>query len=116
MTQFEEQDLPDDLREVAERLRAERPTFTNSELDQLKLRTMTKSSSSPGRTIGTRMRSRLLTLALTGLLVGGTTAGAIAAGGAGGSSNAASAQYKPGNGCGTTGHTGPPPKNGKTCP
>jgi hypothetical protein len=118
MSQSEPGNLPDELREIEEKLRAARPSFTQLELDQLKLRTMAKASSSrPLR--GKPMRSRILTLAVGALLIGGTTGGAIAAGGAGGSSNAAKSQYKPGNGCGDKNHdhTGPPgnPNNHK-CP
>jgi hypothetical protein len=55
------------------------------------------------------MRKRVTTLALTALLVGGTTAVGIASNTAG-SSSAADAQYKPGMGCGDKNHvhTGPP--------
>ena len=108
--------LPDELREVEERLRAARPSFTELELDQLKLRTIAQGSHGPrtgaGRLKGMPMRSRLAMLAVAVLLIGGTTGGAIAAGGAGGSSNAASDQYKPGKGCGNPGlHSGPPGMN-----
>jgi hypothetical protein len=82
MTQFDEHDLPDGLREVAELLREARPRFTELELDQLKLRAMARSSegksSIVGRTRGMPMRSRVLTLALTALMIGGTTAGGVA--------------------------------------
>jgi hypothetical protein len=117
MTQFDEHDLPDELHEVAERLRDARPTFTELELDQLKLRAMAKSSEGKstvvGRTRGNPMRSRVLTLALTALLIGGTTAGGIAASGGGGGGNSAQSQYKPGKGCGDNNHThtGPPGQN-----
>jgi hypothetical protein len=98
MNPFDEHDLPDELHEVAERLRAARPTFTELELDQLKLRAMTKSSGAKAsiadRSRGTLMRSRVLTLALTALLIGGTTASGIASGGDKGG-DAAKAQYKP---------------------
>jgi hypothetical protein len=116
MSQFEPGNLPDELREIEEKLRAARPSFTELELDQLKLRTMASASSArPLR--GKPMRSRILTLAVAALLIGGTTGGAIAAGGASSSSNAASSQY--GKGCGDDNHThtGPPgnPSNDE-CP
>jgi hypothetical protein len=115
--------LPEELRDVEERLRSARPSFTELELDQLKRRSIARASGGPragvGQVRGTSMRSRVLTVAVAALLIGGTTGGAIAAGGPGGSSNAASAQYKPGNGCGDKNHhhTGPPgnPNNHK-CP
>jgi hypothetical protein len=113
MTQFDEHNLPDELREVEARLCDARPTFTQLELDALKLRAMAKSSTEiwpvSARTRRAPMRSRVLTLALTALLLGGTTAGGIAAGGNSGG-NSANAQYKPGKGCGDTNHThtGPP--------
>jgi hypothetical protein len=121
MTQFDEHNLPDELREVERRLRDARPSFTELELDQLKLRSMASAgaqSSSAGRMRGKSMRSRILTLALSALLIGGTTGGAIAAGGASSSPNAAKSQY-PGKGCGDDNHThtGPPgnPSNDE-CP
>jgi hypothetical protein len=123
MAKFDEHNLPDDLRDVEERLRRARPSFTELELDQLKRRTMAKfperGPSIVGRTRGKPMRSRVLTLALTALLIGGTAGGAIAGGAGGNSSNSAREQYKPGNGCGDKNHvhTGPPgnPDNHK-CP
>ncbi len=114
-----EPELPPELRETETRLRAARPSFTELELDQLKLRTMNRASPGPGRTRGTPMRSRMLALTVSALILGGATGGAIAAGGGGNSSNAAKAEYKPGNGCGDDNHThtGPPgnPDNHK-CP
>jgi hypothetical protein len=117
MSQFEPGNLPDELREIEEKLRAARPSFSELELDQLKLRTMASASSArPLR--GKPMKSRILTLAVAALLIGGTTGGAIAAGGASNSPNAAKSQY-PGNGCGDDNHThtGPPgnPSNDE-CP
>jgi hypothetical protein len=122
MTQFDESGLPEDLRDVEARLRDARPEFTALELDQLKLRVANRvGAQSPnfGRMRGTTLKSRILSLAIAALLVGGTTGGAIAAGGASNSSNAAKSEYKPGNGCGDKNHvhTGPPgnPGNDK-CP
>jgi hypothetical protein len=123
MAKFDEHNLPDDLREVADRLRQARPCFTELELDQLKRRTMAKSSerapSIVGRTRGKPMRSRVLTLAVTALLIGGTAGGAIAGGAGGKSANAAREQYKEGEGCGDENHvhTGPSGKPGHDkCP
>jgi hypothetical protein len=123
MAQSGDANLPNELRELEQRLLSARPSFTELELDQLKVRAMTSASGAgptgSGRKRGTPMRSRALTLAVAALLIGGTTGGAIAAGSGGGGGNAASAQYKPGNGCGDKNHThtGPPgnPSNHK-CP
>jgi hypothetical protein len=49
------------------------------------------------------MQSRIVTLLVTALLVGGTTAAGIANGG-GGNGNAAKSQYRPGKGCGDKNH------------
>jgi len=49
------------------------------------------------------MESRIVTLLVTALLVGGTTAAGIANGG-GGNGNAAKSQYRPGKGCGDKNH------------
>jgi|SRR3954451_13171329 hypothetical protein len=104
--------LPEDLLEVAEKLRDGRVAATPLELDELKLRAKAQASGprSHGLRGGTRLRSRAVTLALTALLVGGTTAGGIAASGGSGGSNAADQQYRPGMGCGDKNHihTGPP--------
>jgi hypothetical protein len=92
--------LPDELRDVADRLRDARPTVSELEMDQLKVRTMARISgraSVKGRlTGGLAMRSRGLVVALAVLLLGGTAAGGIAAGGfSNDHSNAAYAQYYP---------------------
>src|SRR6059058_6246440 len=123
MTQFDEHDLPDEFKDVADRLREGRPAFTDLELDQIKLRAMAKASRRTpamfGFRKGTPMRSRAVTLALTALLIGGTTAGGIAAAGGNGGGNSAQSQYRPGKGCGDKNHThtGPPgnPSNNQ-CP
>jgi hypothetical protein len=122
MTRFDESDLPEELREVEARLRDARPGLTALELDQLKLRVMNRAGAQPpifGRPRGKTVKSRILTLGVAALLLGGTAGGAIAAGGAGGSSNAAGSQYKPGNGCSDSNHThnGPPGNSGNDkCP
>jgi hypothetical protein len=103
--------LPEQLLEVAERLREGRVSATPLELDELKLRA--KAQAARGRSYGLKgapLRSRVVTLALTALIIGGTTAGGIAASSGGGGTNAADQQYKPGMGCGDKNHThtGPP--------
>jgi anti-sigma factor RsiW len=101
--------LPEHLLEVAEKLREGRVSATPLELDELKLRA--KAQAARGRSYrlrGAPLRSRVVTLALSALIVGGTAAGGIAASSGGG--NAAVQQYKPGMGCGDKNHThtGPP--------
>jgi hypothetical protein len=103
--------LPGHLLEVAERLREGRATATPLELDELKLRA--RAQAQRGRSYrlrGAPLRSRVVTLVLSALIVGGTTAGGIAASSGGGGGNAAVQQYKPGMGCGDKNHihTGPP--------
>jgi hypothetical protein len=103
--------LPEHLLEVAEKLREGRVSATPLELDELKLRA--KAQAARGRSYrlrGAPLRSRVLTLALSALIVGGTAAGGIAASGGGGAGSAAVDQYRPGMGCGDKNHThtGPP--------
>jgi hypothetical protein len=93
-----EQRLPEDLADVARLLREGRHQPTPLELDEIKTRAMAKaqrrSASRPKK--GLAVRGRVMTLLLTVLVIGGTTAGGIA--GSGGSSNgesAAQSQYKP---------------------
>src|SRR3954453_23774738 len=103
--------LPEHLLEIGDRLREGRATATPLELDELKLRA--RAQAARGRSYrwrGAPMRSRVVTLVLSALIVGGTTAGGIAARSGGGGGNAAVPQYKPGMGCGDKNHihTGPP--------
>ena len=113
MKDSHEDRLPEHLLEVADRLREERVSVSPLELDQIKLRARAQAArgrrSSKLGPKGRPLRSRVVTLALTALLIGGTTAGGIAANG-GGNGNSASSQYKPGMGCGDKNHvhTGPP--------
>src|SRR5215213_9439023 len=113
MTVSHEDRLPEHLLEVADRLREERVSVSPLELDELKQRSRAQAARgrrSPYGPKGLPLRSRVVTLALTALLIGGTTAGGIAAAGGGGNGNSASSQYKPGLGCGDKNHThtGPP--------
>lgn len=107
--------LPDDLREVADRLREQRADASPLELDQIKTRARAQAQSARPSTGGMRARSRAITVVLTALLIGGTTAGGIAATSNNGS--AANSQYRPGLGCGDKNHvhTGPPGNPDKTC-
>jgi hypothetical protein len=95
MNEFDENEMPGELDDVAKRLRDAQPTFSAVELDQLKLRTMAQASSNRPRR-GTPVRSRVVTLVLATALLGGTAATGIAAtGGGNGGGNAAKVQYKP---------------------
>jgi hypothetical protein len=108
--------LPDDLRDVAVRLRSERAEATGLELDEMKTRAMATAAAS--RPKGLALKSRGIAVLLTLGLMAAGTGGVIAAsstGGSGGSS--ANTQYKPGcgpppNGVNPSGtHTGPPGLN-----
>src|SRR6478672_9834711 len=101
MSDRSDQDLPQDLAEVGELLRANKATASPLELDRIKLQARTRARrrhGSPQLRRGVRVRSRGLTLVLTLLLLGGTTAGGMAWGGGGdnnGDGGAAQAQYRP---------------------
>ena len=128
MTHWNEDHLPEDVREVAERLRAERPRASALELDRMKLEARSRAARRPTG-FGLRrgkvriMRAKLVTLMLVaGLMVSGGTAAVIAGHDSGqgkSKDNASSSQYRPGKGCGDRNHqhTGPPgnPSN-RDCP
>jgi hypothetical protein len=99
--------LPDDLRALGERLRREAARPSGAELDELKLRA-TRDARAPGvRRHGRFVGSRLATILAIGLL-GAGTGGTIAIAGSSGKSDNGSAakhQYKPpGKGCGDKNH------------
>jgi hypothetical protein len=108
MTGFDHERLPDDLREVDERLQAHKTEVSPLELDELKLRTMAKAFRASTSRYGRQylMRSKLVTMLLVlGLAIGGGTAGVIAGGNSKSTSkNAAQSEYKPGKGCGDKNH------------
>ena len=110
MNHKRDEQLPQELGEVAEQLQAGRAELSPLELDRIKVRAMEQSRRSSSRASGApSLRSRLATIfVLTGLVVSGGTAGVIAGSGGGGS--ASDNQYRPGKGCGDTNHThtGPP--------
>jgi hypothetical protein len=113
MHDHDEKHIPDDLAEVGALLRRERHEASGLELDDLKRVTLARSRRGRGGLglrKGTPMRARVVTLALTALLIGGTTAGGIAATAGSNNQSSSCAQYKPGNGYGDTNHThyGPP--------
>jgi hypothetical protein len=97
--------LPEELREVAERLHREATRPTEMELDHLKLRAMRGARSPVHGRRGSLMKSRIVTLlTIAALTVGAGGTFAIAGGGGGDSGSAAKSQYKPGKGCGDTNH------------
>jgi len=121
MSDRHESQLPDDLREIGERLRAERPEVSALDLDRIKLRAMADASSSHTRG-GTRLRSRTLAAILTIALMAGGTGGVIATTSNGNGGSASNSVYKPGcgpppdgvDGAGHT-HTGPDGKPHSDC-
>jgi hypothetical protein len=89
-----ESGMPDELRDVEQRLRMQRAELSPLELDHLKQRATAQARRPAVRTGGIQMRSRLATLLLSACLVGGTTAGAIAGGGGRGhDDNAGKSEY-----------------------
>ena len=121
----DDQHLPEGLRDVVRRLREERVAPSAWELDELKLRAMTRARVRSSRTKGrSTVKSRALVALLTVSLLGASTGAVIAGGGGNGNGNdAAQAQYKPGygpcknggvDGSGAT-HTGPPGQPGSNC-
>ena len=120
-----DENLPGDLREVAERLSSERATATALDLDRIKMRAMANAATS--RPKGFALKSRSVAALLTVALMAAGTGGVIAGGTTGSSNGSASnSQYKPGcgpkktdgvNPSGT--HTGPPGQgdtNRESCP
>jgi hypothetical protein len=89
-------DLPDELRDLAERLRREATRPTATELDQLKLRAMRSARSPVHGRKGSFMKTRLATLVtILALTIGAGGTFAIAGGGTGDAGTAAKPQYKP---------------------
>src|SRR5881398_1288220 len=108
--------LPEELRPVVSRLRAERAELDPLQSDQLKRRVLARARRP--QHLGGLMKSRITALFTLVALVGGTGGAlAIASANSGGNSqnNAANSQYRPGKGCGDKNHhhTG---SNGKPCP
>jgi hypothetical protein len=81
MNEFNKHNLPEDLEQVAERLRQDRPEATPLELDQIKVRAMSRAEA-PKMSVMTRlMRTRLVSLILVvGVLMGGAGAMAVSGG------------------------------------
>src|SRR3954447_13915641 len=107
MTLWKEDNLPDELQDVARRLREERREATPLELDRIKMAAMSRARAKSFAPRGGQ-RSRLVVALTTLALVGGGTGGVIGAsnnGTSGGKdNNAAQKQYKPGKGCGDKNH------------
>src|SRR5207302_6235393 len=105
MSHFNEDSLPGDLREVAERLRSERPEASSLDLDRIKTRAVASAATS--RPKGFHVRSRVLATLLTLSLMAAGTGGVIASGGHGEGGDASKSEYKPGMGCGDKNHPQP---------
>src|SRR2546423_2727500 len=106
MTDFDDE-LPDNLRDVARRLREERREATPLELDRIKTTAMARARARSFQPRRTSVRSRLIMALATLALVGGGTGGVIAGSSGkdkGKDDNAAGKQYKPGKGCGDKNH------------
>ena len=120
-----DENLPVELQDVAERLRKERAQVSALDLDRIKTRAMANAATS--RPKGFALKSRSVAALLTVALMAAGTGGVIAGGGNGnGNGSASNSQYKPGcgpkktdgvNPSGT--HTGPPGQgdtNRESCP
>ena len=101
MTDSRKDQLPEELAEVVERLRSERPEASALELDQLKVRAMEQARHGQG---GRPMaRTKIITaLAVIGLAVGGSSA--VVAHHKPKHQAPAKVQYKSGKGCGDKNH------------
>jgi hypothetical protein len=120
---FDGDRLPNDLEQIATRLRTERAEASGLDLDRIKTRAMAQATSSRPKGIALRSRTTAVFLSLA-LMVGGT-GGVMAAKGGNGKSqgSAGNSQYKPGcgpkktNGVNPSGtHTGPKKKGRAACP
>ena len=118
---------PEDLEQVADWLRAQRPEVNALELDRIKQRARAQAMRGERRGAGAARARRPLATALTALVLTASLGGALAIAGkappssptTSGSSqtSAAKKQYKPGKGCGKPEqHRPPPPGPPKPCP
>lgn len=107
----DENHLPDELHDVARRLRDHRPEASPLQLDRIKLRAMSS------RPKGSALKSRVIVALCTVGLMAGGTGGVIAASGSGKAKGSAqNSQYK-GKKCGhKDGSAGPKKPNQKPCP
>src|SRR4051794_5731562 len=104
MAPWNEDNLPDDLQDVARRLREERREATPLELDRIKTTAMSRARSFAARGLRSRLVVAMTSLALVGGATGGVIAGTNAGKSSGKDDNAAQKQYKPGKGCGDKNH------------
>lgn len=112
MSHWSEDRLPEDLHEVVQRLRDERPEATGLDLDRIKLRAMAQARSS--RPKGFVLRSRVLAVVLSVGLMAGGTGGVIAAAGGQGKGKgqpSGNSQYCPPSSPGAGKPKNPPPGN-----
>ena len=119
-TPNKEERVTDDLLEVADMLRDQRPTLDPLALDAVKLRAMSRTrGAASSRAKGFFMRSRLTTVLTVAFLSLGTGGAVAFVGGGGfnlgGGESASCEQYRPGNGFGDKNHchTGPPGQTGE---
>src|SRR2546423_5331585 len=97
MNHWDEEHLPNELQEVARRLRESRHEASALELDSIKVRAMERARSS--RREGTFVKSRSIAAILAVALMAAGTGGVIAGSGNGhGNGSAAKSEYKPGCG------------------
>jgi hypothetical protein len=115
---------PEDLEQVADWLRDQRPEVSALELDRIKQRARAQAMRSERRGVRVPSARRPLATALTALVLTASLGGALAIAGkappsstsGSTSTSAAATQYKPGKGCGKPGdHTQPPPTNKPPC-
>ena len=115
---------PEDLEQVADWLRAQRPEVTALELDRIKQRARAQAMRGERRGAGVARARRPLATVLTALVLTASFGGAFAIAGKVAPSSstsvttsAAKKQYKPGKGCGRPGdHRPPPPGSPRPCP
>ena len=110
---------PEDLEQVADWLRAQRPEVTALELDRIKQRARAQAMRGERTGAGVARGRRPLATALTALVLTASLGGALAIAGkappsspstsSSSSTSAASTQYKPGKGCGKPDQHNPPP-------
>ena len=115
---------PEDLEQVADWLRAQRPEVTALELDRIKQRARAQAMRRERTGAGVARGRRPLATVLTALVLTASLGGAFAIAGKAPPSSptspttsAAKTQYKPGKGCGKpTQHGQPPPPQPNPCP
>jgi hypothetical protein len=115
---------PEDLEQVADWLRAQRPEVTALELDRIKQRARAQAMRGERRGAGVARARRPLATVLTALVLTASFGGAFAIAGKVAPSSstsvttsAAKKQYQPGKGCGDPSrHQPPPPGPPKPCP